>query len=446
MGNPPAAVKLVLEVVCVMMGVKPDKVKDPDGGPKKIDDYFGPAKKMMGDVKVFIDQLKSYDKDNMDPKIIGLVRSKYIPMEDFTPEKAAKASSAAEGLCKWIMAMEIYDRVAKVVAPKKAQLAIAEGEYETAMTGLKAKQAELKIVLDKLEAMQSKLKELAEKKQALEDKYEDCNNKLERAEKLMSGLGGERVRWGEISESLGPKYNNLLGDCLLSSGVIAYLGPFTIPYRREAVAQWQEACNEKRVPMSGVFNFQEVVGDAVKIRAWNIQGLPTDSFSTDNGVVTSVARRWPLMIDPQGQANKWVKNMEADAGLMLIKLTQADYLRTLENAIQFGKPVMLENVLEVLDAALEPLLVKQTFKSGGVECIRLGDATIEYSKDFKVLQTSLGHEPCARSFSPVLRVPRLYAHAPSLYYHPAKVSRTLPLSPPRCLACVSCDVLSDSST
>ena len=76
--------------------------------------------------------------------------------------------------------------------------------------------------------------------------------------------------------------------------------------------------------------------------------------------------------------------MEAEAGLMLIKLTQADYLRTLENAIQFGKPVMLENVLEVLDAALEPLLVKQTFKSGGVECIRLGDATIEYSKDFKV--------------------------------------------------------------
>ena len=393
MGNPPAAVKLVLEVVCVMMGVKPDKVKDPDGGPKKIDDYFGPAKKMMGDVKTFIDQLKGYDKDNMDPKIIGTVRSKYIPMEDFTPEKAAKASSAAEGLCKWIMAMEIYDRVAKVVAPKKAQLAIAEGEYEKAMTGLKAKQAELKVVLDKLEEMQNKLTELSNKKKALEDQYEDCNNKLERAEKLMAGLGGERVRWGEISASLGPRFNNLLGDCLLSSGVIAYLGPFTIPYRKEAVAQWKEICAEKRIPQSEVFSLQEIVGDPVKIRAWNIQGLPTDSFSTDNGVITSVARRWPLMIDPQGQANKWVKNMEADAGLLLIKLTQSDYLRTLENAIQFGKPVMCENVLEVLDPALEPLLVKQTFKSGGVECMRLGDATIEYSKDFKFYITTKLRNP-----------------------------------------------------
>ena len=68
----------------------------------------------------------------------------------------------------------------------------------------------------------------------------------------MSGLGGERVRWGEISESLGPKYNNLLGDVLLSSGVIAYLGPFTIPYRDEAIAQWQAPCTEKRCRMSDV--------------------------------------------------------------------------------------------------------------------------------------------------------------------------------------------------
>ena len=112
--------------------------------------------------------------------------------------------------------MEIYDRVAKVVAPKKAQLAIAEGEYAEAMTGLKAKQAELQIVLDKLAEMQAKLDELSKKKAALEAQYEDCNNKLERAEKLRAGLGGERVRWGEISQSLGPKYTNLLGDCLLS--------------------------------------------------------------------------------------------------------------------------------------------------------------------------------------------------------------------------------------
>ena len=85
--------------------------------------------------------------------------------------------------------------------------------------------------------------------------------------------------------------------------------------------------------------------------------------------------------------------MEAEAGCLFIKLTQADYLRTLENAIEFGKPVLCENVLEALDPALEPLLVKQTFKQGGVECIRLGDTTISYSHDFKFYMTSKLRNP-----------------------------------------------------
>ena len=48
------------------------------------------------------------------------------------------------------------------------------------------------------------------------------------------------------------------------------------------------------------------------------------------------------MIDPQGQANKWVKNTEKDNGVKVIKLTDATYMRTLENAVQFGNPVILE--------------------------------------------------------------------------------------------------------
>lgn len=68
------------------------------------------------------------------------------------------------------------------------------------------------------------------------------------------------------------------------------------------------------------------------------------------------------MIDPQGQANRWVKNMEKDNTLSVIKLTNADYMRTLENCVVFGYPLVLENVGEELDPSLEPLLLKQTFK------------------------------------------------------------------------------------
>lgn len=79
----------------------------------------------------------------------------------------------------------------------------------------------------------------------------------------------------------------------------------------------------------------------------------------------------PLMIDPQGQANKWVKNLEKDNNLSVIKLTDGDYMRTLENCIQFGTPLLLENVGEELDPSLEPLLLKQIFKQGAVIVRRL---------------------------------------------------------------------------
>lgn len=70
------------------------------------------------------------------------------------------------------------------------------------------------------------------------------------------------------------------------------------------------------------------------------------------------------MIDPQGQANKWVKSMEKEHKLAVIKLTDSDYMRTLENCITFGYPCLLENVAEELDPSLEPLLLKQTYKQG----------------------------------------------------------------------------------
>lgn len=61
------------------------------------------------------------------------------------------------------------------------------------------------------------------------------------------------------------------------------------------------------------------------------------------------------------------------------------YIRDLENCIQFGTPVLLENVEESLDAILDPVLQKATFKQGTLTMVRLGDSTIEWSKDFKSL-------------------------------------------------------------
>ncbi|XP_067302544.1 dynein axonemal heavy chain 12 [Pseudorasbora parva] len=392
MKNPPSGVKLVMAAVCVMKDIKPEKINDPAGTGQKILDYWGPSKKLLGDMN-FLKDLKEYDKDNIPVQVMLKIRSEYMTNPDFDPIKVAKASSAAEGLCKWITAMEVYDRVAKVVGPKKANLIVAQESLATTMALLNQKRAELKEVEDRLASLQKTLEEKTEEKAQLEFQVDLCARKLERAEKLIGGLGGEKSRWLKAANDLQCTYDNLTGDVLISAGVIAYLGAFTASFRNDCTKMWAKLCKSKKIPSSDDFSLSKTLGDPIKIRAWNIAGLPTDIFSIDNGVIVSNSRRWPLMIDPQGQANKWVKNSEREHNLNVIKLTDADYMRTLENCIQFGTPLLLENVGEELDPSLEPLLLKQVFKQGGVDCIRLGESVIEYSTDFRFYITTKLRNP-----------------------------------------------------
>ena len=46
------------------------------------------------------------------------------------------------------------------------------------------------------------------------------------------------------------------------------------------------------ITCSDSFSLSTTLGDLIKIRAWNIAGLPNDNFSIDNGVIVDNSRRW----------------------------------------------------------------------------------------------------------------------------------------------------------
>nr|XP_024219193.1 dynein heavy chain 3, axonemal-like isoform X2 [Halyomorpha halys] len=392
MKNPPYVVKLVMEAVCVMKGIKPERKPDPSGSGKMIEDFWGPSQKMLGDMK-FLDSLKAYDKDNINPAIMKRIRERYINDRDFDPNIVQKVSTACEGLCKWVRAMEVYDRVIKIVAPKKARLGEAEAELALQMEKLNEKRAQLQEVTDKLQALNDEFAAKSKEKKELEDAIFICEQKLDRAEKLIGGLGGEKTRWSEAAKKLQSDLENAIGDVLLSSGVVAYLGAFTVDFRNDLIKMWNKECFNYEIPCSRNFSMTITLGDPVKIRAWNIFGLPVDTFSVENGIIVFSARRWPLMIDPQGQANKWVKNMEKENKLCIIKLTDSNYMRTVERAVELGLPVLLENILEDIDAPLEPILLKNLFRQGGINYLKVGENLLEYHHDFRFYITTRLRNP-----------------------------------------------------
>ena len=81
--------------------------------------------------------------------------------------------------------------------------------------------------------------------------------------------------------------------------LLCLAGAFTGSFRERATSLWTLECQGHDIPCSSEFRMAAVLGEPVQIRDWVIQGLPNDSFSIDNAIIVSKARRWPLLIDPQ---------------------------------------------------------------------------------------------------------------------------------------------------
>ncbi|KAJ9531756.1 hypothetical protein QJQ45_021904, partial [Haematococcus lacustris] len=369
--KPPPLVQMTMEAVCILKQEKPD---------------WDTAKKVLGDSN-FMHSLQEFDKDNIPEGVIRKLR-RYIDDPAYQPESVAKQSRAAMSLCMWTRAMDVYYRVSKVVEPKKAKLRAAQAALSDANAKLAEKQAMLKQVEDRVVNLREQLATAQQEQKDLNDQADLTRKRLDRAGKLTSALADEGVRWQQTAEVIQGQTDLLVGDVFLSAACIAYYGAFTGSYRKQLVDGWIAECGQRHIPVSADCTLRGTLASPVEVREWQLCGLPTDEVSVDNGILVTRGKRWPLMIDPQGQANTWVKAMEGRNGLRIIKLTDSSFLRTLENSIRIGNPVLIEDVGEALDPALEPVLQKAVFKQGGRSLIRLGDSDVDYDPNFKLFITT----------------------------------------------------------
>jgi|LauGreDrversion4_2_1035121.scaffolds.fasta_scaffold02632_4 dynein heavy chain len=246
----------------------------------------------------------------------------------------------------------------------------------------------MKKLVDELEATQAEETRLRNEK-------DDCERKVDLAKALINGLANERENWKVDLAKNKENRENIVGDIIISSGVIAYLGVFIKQYRDECTQSWADMLMKFQIKSTKNVSVETVLGDAVKIRQWQIQGLPQDSFSTDSAIIADYSERWCLFIDPQMQANLWLKNRYKEEQLKVIKPTNDPNFvsRTLENSINFGTPVILEDANETFDPLLDPLLAKQIEKKGSEYFIKFGDQGISFNPDFKFYITTKMSRP-----------------------------------------------------
>lgn len=378
---------LVVSVVSACM------VLTAPGGRVPKDVSWAAGKKFMGNVDQFLKSLISFDKDNTPENCVTICEKEYIAMEGFNQENIKSKSSAAAGLCAWVVNICKYFRIYQVVAPKRASLAEANRKLEGAnkkLSSIRAKVAELQARVAALE--EGLMKATVDKNNAIAQ-AEKTGRKAQLADRLINGLSGENARWGNEIKRMEAVEGKLVGDVLIASAFVSYAGPFNKMFRENLVLdKWLPDLIERGIPMSqGIKPMDMLTDDSTKAK-WANEGLPTDPLSIENGAIMTNASRWALMIDPQLQGIKWIMHREEQNGLVIIQQSQHKYIDKVIYCIENGLPLLLENLPVDIDAVLDPVIGKLTIKKGRNTIMKIGDAEVEYDPKFRLyLQTKLSN-------------------------------------------------------
>ena len=372
--NPNELVKNVCECVGIMK--------------KEADLSWNGLKAMMGKPD-FLNSLKNFNKDGLTGKIMGRVKA-YFKNPEFNAARVKTISKAGGGLYVWVAAISNYYDVAQRIEPLRNAVRQAEMDQQKNAKDLAKLKKELAEIELKLEELNKNLKEQSEVKDDLEAQAKKMAELLAIAERLISGLSSERVRWTDEIAALGSKRTNLDGDCLLSSAFLSYLGAFNYDYRTMLFNEfWTADIEEKKIPLSVPYSLQAMLTTDVEMAKWEGEGLPSDELSIQNGILTTRASRWPLCIDPQMQAVNWIKRKEGkDLEGRVKSFNDGDFLKFLELSVNYGFPFLFEGIDEYIDPVIAPILDKDVKTVAGRSFIKLGDKEVDWDPTFRLYFTT----------------------------------------------------------
>ena len=193
------------------------------------------------------------------------------------------------------------------------------------------------------------------------------------------------ARWKLELEDLKEKRVRLLGDCLLSSAFLSYVGAFSWEFRHNMLKEnWLKDIQGKKIPLSQPFRVESLLTNDVEISKWTSESLPPDELSIQNGILTTQASRFPLCIDPQQQALNWIRKKEEKNNLKISTFNSPDFLKQLELAIKFGYPFLFKDVDEYIDPVIDTVLDRNVKGSGNRLTITLGDKEVDYDPSFRL--------------------------------------------------------------
>ncbi|KAI9141404.1 dynein heavy chain and region D6 of dynein motor-domain-containing protein [Paraphysoderma sedebokerense] len=385
LAKPPHLIMRIMDGVLLLLKKKIDPaIQDPEK--PSVKPSWTESLKLMSQPD-FLSSLLNFPKDEINAETVELLEP-YLDMPDFNLEGAKKVSADVAGLASWVRAMSVYFQINKKVVPLKANLAVQEHKLEIAMQELNKAQQVLDEKQAVLDVLKGNYNQAIATKQALQADADSCKRKMTAANALISGLKGEKDRWTQQSKEFSDRIGRLVGDIMLATAFLSYSGPFNHMFRNNLMNDWKHGLIKKSIPFTQDLDIIGLLVDNTTIGEWNIQGLPTDELSIQNGIIVTRGSRFPLLIDPQGQAKSWIRRREESNKLQITNLSHKYFRQHIEDCVAQGRPLLIEDVEETLDPTLDNILEKNLIKSGKSFKVVFGDREIDYSDGFYLYITT----------------------------------------------------------
>ncbi|KAH7340377.1 dynein heavy chain protein 1 [Rhizoctonia solani] len=367
MANPPAAVKMAMESVCTVLGNRIDSWRTVQGIIRRED---------------FIASIVNFDTNKqMTRALRDQMNRDYLSQPTFNFESVNRASKACGPLVKWVVAQVRFSEILDKVEPLRNEVDELERKAETTKQSASTIVKMIAELETSIERYKREYAVLISEVQAIKTEMERVQFKVDRSMTLLGSLSSEKSRWEEGSRTFDTEMGTIVGDVLLSSAFLAYGGFFDQHYREVMWQEWTVHLSDAGISFKPELALPEYLSTADDRLGWQSKGLPSDNLCTENAIMLKRFNRYPLIIDPTGQATAFLLNEYKDKKIAVTSFLDEAFLKVLESALRFGNPILIQDV-ERLDPILNAVLNKEIRRTGGRVLIRLGSQDIDFSPAF----------------------------------------------------------------